>query len=375
MCMFPFPSALSFLLTLTLLSALSARAQAPAPLRVGVAGLVHGHVNWILDRPDRGDIEVVGIAEPDRELARRYAEQHGFSMELVFDTVEEMVEATRPEAVTAFNTIYGHLEVVEQCAPRGIHVMVEKPLAVSLDHARRMATLARRHGIHLLTNYETTWYGSNHAARELVQAGAIGPLRKVVVHDGHYGPKEIGVGPEFLEWLIDPQYNGAGALTDFGCYGANLLTWLMEGAAPLTVTAVTQQIKPDLYPDVDDEATIILTYPHAQGIIQASWNWPYHRKDIELYGKTGYIICDNREDMRILTQLGKEKDERKAAPRPAPFDDPFAYLAAVVRGTVPVAPADLSALENNLLVVEILEAARRSAQSGKTIALPLPASE
>jgi hypothetical protein len=55
-----------------------------------------------------------------------------------------------------------------------------------------------------------------------------------------------------------------------------------EWRAPLTVTAVTQQIKPEIYPRVDDEATIILTYLHAQGILQASWNWPFDRKDMEV---------------------------------------------------------------------------------------------
>ena len=138
--------------------------------------------------------------------------------------------------------------------------MVEKPLAVSLDHARRMAALAREHGIHLLTNYETTWYGSNRRVYEMVhEEGALGPIRKMVVHDGHAGPVKIGVNEEFLEWLIDPDFNGAGALTDFGCYGADLMTWLMKGQRPLTVTAVTQHLQPDLYPKVDDEATIILT--------------------------------------------------------------------------------------------------------------------
>lgn len=341
-----------------------------APLKVGVAGLTHSHVHWILGRPDRGDIEIVGIAEPNRELARRFAEQHGFSMDLVYDSLEEMLDASQPEAVTAFNSIFEHLEVVEKCAPRGIHVMVEKPLAVSLDHARRMAKLARQHGIHLLTNYETTWYGSNHEAYELVREGKIGPLRKLVVHDGHQGPLEIGVNAEFLEWLTDPKYNGAGALMDFGCYGANLITWLMEGRRPETVTAVTQQIKPEIYPNVDDEATIILTYPEMQGIIQASWNWPYNRKDIEIYGKTGYIINKDRREMKILYNEEEAKHiSREAEPRPAPFDDPFAYLAAVVREEITPKPADLSALENNLVVMEILDAAIRSAKNGKTIQL------
>ncbi len=356
---------------LVLLTVTTGMAQSPAekPLRVGVAGLVHGHVGWILKAMQRADIAVVGIAEPNRALAQRYAEQYGFSMDLVYDDLATMLEQTKPEAVTAFNTIYDHLATVEACAPQGIHVMVEKPLAVSLEHARRMQQLATKHQIHLLTNYETTWYGSNHAVYDLMQASALGELRKVVVHDGHSGPKEIGVGPEFLEWLTDPKLNGGGALMDFGCYGANLITWLMQGARPTTVTAVTQQIKPDVYPRVDDEATIILTYPRAQGIIQASWNWPVSRKDTEVYGATGYAYVLNATDLRVRRTGAKSDSVQQVPSRPAPYDDPFTYLAAVVRGTITVAPTDLSALENNLVVMEILDAAQRSAETGKRVTL------
>ena len=339
------------------------------PVRVGIVGLVHTHVHWILGREPKGDIQVVGIVEPNLELAQRYSQQHGFSMDIVYDSIEEMLEAAQPEAVTAFNTIYGHLEVVEKCAPKGIHVMVEKPLAVSLEHAQRMEALAKKHGILLLTNYETSWYGSNHVAKALVDEGEIGPLRKIVVHDGHPGPKEIGVNEEFLEWLTDPELNGGGALTDFGCYGANLLTWLMDGQRPLSVTCVTQQVKPDIYPEVEDEATIILTYPKAQAIIQASWNWPYHRKDIEIYGTTGYIINRDRENMDILLDEKEGPFNRQAAPLEGASFDPFAFLAAAVSGEAAMPAFDLSSLENNMIVMEILEAAKQSAAKGESIIL------
>ncbi len=202
-----------------------------------------------------------------------------------------------------------------------------------------------------------------------MQDSALGELRKIVVHDGHAGPKEIGVGPEFLEWLTDPKLNGGGALMDFGCYGANLITWLMQGQRPTSVTAVTQQIKPEVYPRVDDEATIILTYPKAQGIIQASWNWPVSRKDTEVYGATGYAYALNATDLRVRRSSAETEVEQQAAARTTPYDDPFTYLAAVVRGTITVAPTDLSALENNLTVMEILDAAKRSAQTGKRVVL------
>ncbi|SMD38288.1 Predicted dehydrogenase [Reichenbachiella faecimaris] len=358
---------LGFLLGIMCLHTSSA--QQNKPLKIGVIGLTHTHVHWILGRPKADDIQIVGIVEPNKALAQRYADQHGYSMDLVYDTMEEMIKATQPVAVTAFGAIYEHLAVVETCAPKGIHVMVEKPLAVSMEHAIKMEALAKKHNIHLLTNYETTWYATNHKAYDMVNQGEIGDLRKIVVHDGHKGPIELGINSEFIDWLTDPIANGGGAVVDFGCYGANLITWMTHGQKPEQVMAMTQTIKPDVYTKVDDEATIVLKYPKMQGIIQASWNWPIARKDLEVYGQTGYIYSDNRSDLRYrLSEEQVEKSEKLTA-RTYPYNDPFALLAAVVKGEVTLPPFALSSLENNLIVVEILDAARESAQTGRTIEL------
>jgi predicted dehydrogenase len=344
--------------------------QKQKALRVGVAGLTHGHVGWILGYKKKDVIEIVGIAEPDRALAEKLSKQYGFSMDIVFSSLDEMLDKKKPEAVTGFNAIYQHLDVVRACAPRHVHVMFEKPLSYRLDHAKEMEALAKKHDIKLLVNYETTWYGSNHKAYEILNIEkSIGAASKIVVHDGHRGPKEIGVGQEFLNWLTDPIQNGGGALIDFGCYGANLITWLMHGEKPISVTAVTQQLKPDVYPKVDDEATIILTYPTMQGIIQASWNWPVSRKDIEVYGQTGYVTTIDALKMRYRKNETEQETAFEATPRQFPQDEPFAYLAAVVHGDITPGDNELSSLPLNMIVVEILDAARRSAKEGKTIYL------
>lgn len=344
-------------------------AQSKTPIKIGVAGLTHAHVHWLLGSK-RGDVQIVGIAEPDRDLAKRFAEQHGYSMDIVFNSLSEMLARTKPAAVAAFGSIYQHLEVVQACAPLGIHVMVEKPLAVSFDHANKMKALADKHKILLLTNYETTWYASNHKAYSIINNDtAIGLIRKVVIHDGHKGPKEIGVNKEFLDWLTDPVHNGAGALTDFGCYGVNLITWLTKGKKPESVFALTQQLKPAIYPNVDDEATILLQYPTMQGIVQASWNWPFSRKDMEVYGVTGTVFTDNRSDLRVRLENDKAEQKEILKERPAPYDDPFAFFAALIRKEITVSPYDLSSLENNMIVMEILEAAKVSAKTGKAVKL------
>lgn len=341
------------------------------PVKIGVAGLSHDHVHWLFGREnERNDILVAGIYEPNRDLWLRYKEMYDLDEKLYYNNLSEMLNQVRPEAVAAFGSTYDHLALVEEAAPKEIHVMVEKPLAVNFEHAMKMKQIAERHNIHLITNYETTWYASNHKTKELFEMdSAYGKLRKVVVNDGHEGPKEIGVSDEFLAWLTDPVLNGGGAIMDFGCYGANLITWLMDGQEPVSVTAVTQTHKPDIYPEVDDEATIILKYPGTQGIIQASWNWPFNRKDMYAYGETGTVF--SLDSVTLQTQ-SKEDDFPKTdslQPREYPYNDPFSYFAAVVRGEITIEETDLSSLENNMTVMKILDAARKSAQTGETIYL------
>jgi predicted dehydrogenase len=360
------------LITLLTFNSVSVMAQKDTtkqkPVRVVVVGLVHDHVGWILGYKNKNDIEVVGIAEPNQSLAEKYSKRYGYNMSIVYNTMEEAIEKTKPVAVLAFNNIYEHLKVVEYCAPRGIHVMVEKPLAVSNEHATKMLALAKKYNVHLLTNYETTWYGSNAKAYQLIKdEKLIGDIRKIVFHTGHRGPVEIGCSPEFLQWLTDPVLNGGGALTDFGCYGADLATWLMNGEIPLTVTAVTQQIKPEVYPKVEDEATIILTYKKAQVIIQASWNWPYGRKDMYVYGKTGFVFCKDGTNMQVKEDEKKEPQTLTASALSNDRNDPFVYFANVIRGNIKMNIYDLSSAETNDIVVKILDAARQSAKTSKTI--------
>jgi predicted dehydrogenase len=344
------------------------RAQEVAPLRVAIVGLVHGHVEGFLGPAlKRNDIQIVGIAEADQAVAQKYATRFKLDPTLLFTDADAMLTKVKPQAVLVYTDTRDHRRVVEAAARHHVAVMMEKPLAVSVQDARAIEKAANDSHILVLVNYETTWYASNTAAERLVREGALGQVRKVVVHDGHRGPKEINVAPEFLAWLTDPEKNGAGALFDFGCYGADLMTWLMNGEVPTSVTAVTQQMKPEIYPRVDDEATILLTYPKAQAIIQASWNWPFDRKDMEVYGATGQAITVKRDGIRVR-RAGEEQEKLETAPAlMAPYDDSISYLIAVVSGKVKA--EGLSALNTNVTVMRILDAARESAKTGKTVRL------
>jgi predicted dehydrogenase len=342
---------------------------AQEPVKIGVAGLSHSHVLQLLRNLDRDDIQVVGFAESDPDLSDRYAAKFKIDKNLMFSSLDEMLEQTEPDGVVTFTSIYDHLKVVEACASRGVHVMVEKPLAVSVEHARKMIALSEAAGTLLLTNYETSWYGSNHEGYKMIGSGALGDLRKIIVYDGHTGPREIRVNEEFLDWLTDPVLNGGGAITDFGCYGADLITWILKGERPVSVYASLKQYKPDVYPNVDDDATILLSYPAMEGVIHASWNWPFNRKDMHVYGTTGYAFIDDAETIRYRLDKHSEEQVKTIAPLKAPFTDPFSFFAAAIRGDINVEATDLSSPEINLTVVEILEAAKKSSRTGKRVLL------
>jgi predicted dehydrogenase len=356
-----------FVLVLLISAQLDAQ-EKTGPVKLAVAGLSHGHNGWILGRKNDDKVVLVGVYEADQALAQQLMKQYNLDPKLFYTDLNKMLQETKPEGVLAYGTTYQHLSVVEVCAPKGIPVMVEKPLATTVEHANRMLELSKKHNVLVLTNYETSWYPTTDKTFELTKDDmTFGKIRKVVVHDGHQGPREIGVPDYFFNWLTDPVQNGGGALTDFGCYGANLMTYLMRGEKPTSVTAVLQQYKPKIYPKVDDEATIIVTYPSAQCIIQASWNWPYGRKDMAVYGDSGYAITMDSKKMVAKSKKNAEEQLNLTPEQTGTYTSPFLYFADVIRGKLKPSPYSPYTLENNMVVVKILDAARRSAAEGKTI--------
>jgi len=342
-------------------------ASAQTKLNVCVVGLNHDHIANILNAYTKGQVNIIGIAESNKALWAKFGKRAKLPEDIFFeDTKTMLAKVKKPDAVLGYNEVSKHVDIVRICAPLGLPVMVEKPLAATLDQAKEMEALAKKYNTKIWVNFETTWYASNQSAYNTFAADSIGKIKKMVFHDGHQGPKEIGCSPEFLAWLTDPIGNGAGALNDFGCYGADLITWFMKGAKPTAVTAVTRHYKTDVYPKVDDDATIMVEYPGSVGLIEGSWNWPFSIKDMEVFGETGYIHALNGNDVYMRLRENKVST-KKAAPLPAPINDPMVYLAAQLKGEIK--GDDQSSLNYNMIVMQILDAAKRSAASGKRIVL------
>jgi predicted dehydrogenase len=355
-------------------TSLLAQATSDTPIRVAIVGLTHGHVSGFLHNlPTSSSARLVAIVEPNQQLAEQYRNHYKLDPALFYTDEETMINKLHPDAVLGYGTIAEHRQVIEIAAKHGVNSMVEKPLATTVEDAIAIRKAAQENHVQVLVNYETTWYNSNAEALREVHAGKLGTVRKILVRDGHEGPKEIGVGPEWLPWLTDPKQNGAGALFDFGCYGADLATVISKGATPLSVTAFAQTHKPEIYTRTEDDATVIVAYPGMQAILMPSWDWSFAVKNMEVYGNEGTLFTVGSTD--IVTRYKGQRVESAIYPAP-PLkqneSNSLDYLAAVLHHEIDP-KGDLSSLETNMIVVQILDAARTSIEQGKTVTLkPLP---
>lgn len=350
-------------------SLLAAGPLAAQEYKIAVVGLVHSHVWGHLASMAKGETpaKLVGIAEPNQELVAEAKKYTGDAVPF-FDNYTKMLDEVKPDIVWAFIENNRHLEIAQACAPRKIQVMFEKPLASTYKDAQAIARLAAAHGIRVMTNYQMAWWPSNYAAKAKADSGAIGKvwrLHGVVGHSGPSGPGwETPRNKYFRAWLTDPVQNGGGALIDFGCYNALWSLWYL--GKPQTVFAQTNQLRPELYPKVDDNAVLVLHYPNGSGIFEGSWALPRGFQDLEVFGLGGSLYVTGE---KVEMRKGNQTEEVALPALDGARTEPVAYMVDRLKNNQGL--DGLVALPINLDVVEILEAARQSIATGRAVKLPL----
>jgi predicted dehydrogenase len=345
--------------------------------KIAVVSMLHAHVWLHLGSMLKSEeVKLVGVSETREELISRATREDtipqtqgvtrpGVPKSLIFSDWQKMIDETKPDIVWAFTPTNGHVEVVRFCAPRGIHVIVEKPLAATYQEALEIRTLAHKYHTLVLTNYGSTWQASQYASKAAIDAGAIGTVWRLHAVQGHNGPGDPKKS-SFAAWLADPAQSGGGALMDFGCY---LVLWSLGlKGMPVSVYATAEHLKPEMFPNVDDSAVIILNYKDGVAVLEPSWDLPpAPRVGSEIYGSKGSIVG------ATIRKAGASRDGEPLAVTPLPPErsEPIAYLINRIRNK-----QDLdgpSALDLNVQVQEVLEAAKISATTGESVRLPLNA--
>jgi len=364
--------------------------------KIAVVSMLHAHVWQHLATMQKGTVaKLVGVSETLPELVEhakrgdvnsqtQAVTRPGLPESMIFADWKKMIDETKPDLVWAFTPTNQHVDVVRYCAPKGIHVIVEKPLASTYKDALEIRALAKKHNILVLTNYSSTWSAGQYAAKAAVDAGEIGPVWRLHAVQGHGGPGDPKTNP-FVAWLADPVQNGGGALMDFGCYIVNWSLWLK--GMPESVYATAQHLKPDLFPRVEDNATIILNWKDGLALLEASWDLPpAQRSGNEIYGLKGSIVGNMIRAANRPPQprpqatdaaggrsagggRGMQGDPLVVGPLPPERAEPIAYLVDHIRTKQPLDGP--SALDLNVQTQEVLEAAYISVKTGRAVLLPL----
>ena len=330
--------------------------------KIAVIGMVHSHVWGHLDKMIKGQpAKLVGIAETIPDLVAE-GKKRGVPEQLFYSDYKKMLDETKPDIVWAFVENNRHLEIAQACAPRGIHILFEKPLASSYKEAATIRDLAAQHNIRVLTNYQMAWWPSQYAAKAQADSGALGKVWRLHGIVGHGGPGySEGLNKYFFDWLTDPVKNGAGALVDFGCYNALWGLWYL--GMPDTVYAATNRLQPERFPKVEDNAVIVLHYPNGVGIFEASWDLPRGYQDLEVFGRDGSVyMTDKKVEVRKKNGPAEKVELTALAPDAG---EPIAAMIAAIKGGKPV--EGLTAIDINVNVARIMDAAKESVRTGRAV--------
>ncbi|MEM7601471.1 MAG: Gfo/Idh/MocA family oxidoreductase [Verrucomicrobiota bacterium] len=266
--------------------------------RIATLGLHHDHV-WsnLQQLQETGQADLVAAADTDEELLEKYRSEFPGK---TYDSYEALLESEELDAVYIFASNRLSEDLTVMACKRGLHCLVEKPMAASLAGAKRMIAAAESADVRIMINWPFTWWPQLRHGIAMAQAGEIGQLWQVKYRAAHQGPVELGCSKQFCEWLYDKELNGAGALMDYCCYGALLADVLLGKPGMVSGTKISTGLKPDL--SLEDNAILVLSYPHALATTEASWTQigSLTSYSTTLYGSEGTLLIEPDHNGRIL---------------------------------------------------------------------------
>jgi predicted dehydrogenase len=349
-------------------------------VRLAFVGGEHLHFGGLLKAALASEtVKFAGAAIADDELRAHFEQQYS-GLE-TFATADELYERAKPHAIITCADNLRAVDVIADAAERGVHVMKEKPMAASLALAERMAATAARRNVRLMINWPNNWSPALHHAKRLVDEGRIGNVWQVHHRAGHGGPPRdyetrgpvarVGWG-----WLIERETNGGGASIDFCSYGAVMSRWIM--GQPSRVIALGGRYSKDFF-TVDDNAVMILGYPHGHSVCEATWTQPATpvAAPAMIYGDDGTIALTGQEELMIANrggpgELSSHDAERIAAPAlPRHFTSAPDYFTHCLLHDQPFEGMVTPELSRD--AQEILEAGMASIARGREVGLPLKA--
>jgi len=298
--------------------------------KIATLGLHHDHV-WsnLEELQATGRAELVAAADTDTELLEHYRSKFPGK---TYESYEELLGSEELDAVYIFASNKLSEDLTVMACERGLHCLVEKPMAATLAGADRMLAAAKANEVRLMINWPFTWWPQLRHGIAMAQAGEIGQLWQVKYRAAHQGPVELGCSRQFCEWLYDEELNGAGALMDYCCYGAVLAEVLLGRPEQVTAVKISTGLKPDL--SLEDNAILILTYSNALATTEASWTQigKLTSYSTTLYGSEGTVLIDpdHGGSISLASEEHPEGIELTVPRQPAHLENASTHFLAAI---------------------------------------------
>ncbi len=308
-------------------------------------------------------LELVAVVNHRPESMQAFAEK--FSIPRQYPTVERLLRAGGVDALIVSTPNYIHSEQSVSALRAGVHVMVEKPMAMNAHEAQEMVTAADVGGALLMVAHCWRFDEEVRWLRNQIQTGIIGPVIRTKgygVHT-HWGPSG---------WFTQAEFAGGGALADMGIHAIDTARFLMADPQPVSVYAKTDTVYGNY--DVDDTGLILISWDNgATSYIESGW-WQPHSdgkaSTTQLYGKKGFaqlfpsyieVIQPQSKDVKHIDS-GFPAVRDTHAPQ-SMYDNQLAYFVdCIQQGRTPV-PGGAEGLIN----MKIVDAAYASSRTGKVI--------
>jgi predicted dehydrogenase len=335
-------------------------------LRVGLIGAGGISRTYMAAFSHVSEGEVVAVWSRQRENAERFASR--FDLGLATDRVEELLAEVDVVCVNSPNACHASHAIA--AARAGKHVIVEKPLAVSLEEGQAIIDACAEAGVGLAYAEELVFVPKFERAREILESGAIGEILYVTQREAHGGP--------YSPWFFTREEAGGGVLMDMACHAIELVRWVLGKPSVRRVTAhVANALHRDKTELEDHSVTHLEFGDGSTATCEASWVLQGGMQSrLELWGTEGHLDVDLLHGTGIELYTHRGSPQHGAPPGWTMTQSNWIvengypqelshFLRCFQEGTPPRESG-----EDGLVVLEILLAAYESAATGRSVALP-----
>ncbi|RKY81170.1 gfo/Idh/MocA family oxidoreductase [candidate division KSB1 bacterium] len=347
-------------------------------VRIGIIGLGSmgiGHANTMKSIEE---VELTAVSDVDSRMVEQLAAE--FQVQ-GFTDYRDLIDSDLVDAVIVATPHYFHPPISIYAMNKGLHVLTEKPVAVTVGEADQMNKAAKESGVKYVVMYQKRSVPLYRAAKRLIEEGRLGELHRTCFIEPNYRTQAYY---NSASWRATWKGEGGGVLINQAPHGIDIFTWL--GGLPSRVSAKTRTRLHDI--EVEDEASAMLEYSNgAIGYYHTSVNECPTESYMELCGDKGKIVITNGQ-LRFyvleapIKKFTKESDEMWGAPKvheeEVPVEDTESGHGVIIRNFARAILYDeplLSPGVEGIVSLEFINALILSGAKNKPVEIPVNRSE